>query len=569
MKMSAPWLYNAEPNDTEVVLPKVGTRQSVSGENLRAIDAKSLGGSGDLIIRYAPKLESITGMSDIQDAGVSIRFEELINPEIKLDILVSDLIIPDNANQQHIRIRNHSSTTYLCSHELYLPVSKEGLVIHYPNPALKELRLYGSCKRLLIMGSVNLEKITLSGDGIIERIDLKNSPNLLEIDIRQRVNIASVEGCFNLKSIKGFGDDLRLDKRSRTSRLEIGGFWLKVPRWYGDRLVSMRIDHFEARVSMADLETCEDMGGIIIEELAPGITIDKLVRAIINNEILEFESWTSHCVSRFDEYIAMRILVALSMRGYNEPKILLARLTLSKLNREAPILPTESVNRNMELNYSAPYTIRPKQKKMHNFPEWYAPLNSVMPFCRLDLEIYLNTMYSDFWLDFNLKNKSSVPYNRTMVYGDPRTRQMMESVFACSTKERPEGRSKERLKSLVKDIYLDDYLANNPHCCEFLIHHLGRANIKTEDVLKTLLRNILRAEFEDWTKRALVAALIFKTNYSPARTAMMRLKSQGKIGLAESKMCQAIAIAGQRAFVPGKMENYGWPYLEEWVIRIN
>ncbi len=563
--MTVPWLYNAKPTDTDAVLPNVGKYLSISGQNIRTIDAKSLGTNGDLIIRHAPKLESITGMSDTQDIGVSIRFEELTNPEIKLDLLIGELVIPDLANQQYIRIQSHSTITYLSSHEHYLPVSKEGHVIHFPNPSLKEIRLFGSCKHLLIMGSVNLEKITISGDGIIDRLDVQDSPNLQSIDIRQRVITASVEGCFMLKTIRGLGDELRLDERPRTSKLQIGGFWIQVPRWYCDRLVSMRINHFDASTDWSDLATCADMGGVTIDELAPGLAIDKLVQAIVQNDILEFESWAGHCVSRFDEYIAMRILVALAMAGYNEHKILTTRLLLSNLNREAPILPLESVSRSMSLNYSIPYTARPRRKIHHEFPEWYTPINSVMPFSKLDLEIYLSTVYSDFWLDYNLEYKPSSPYRRNAVDGDPRMRQMIASVFACSTKERAEGRAKERLKYLVKEIYLDAKVANNPHCCEFLIHHLDRANIDVDEVLSPILDNILSGNFEEWTKRALVAAIIFKTNYSPARTALMRLKSKGKVGLAESKRSQRIAIAGQRAFGDGGFDNYEWPYLDGWI----
>ena len=563
--MSVPWVYNAKDGESRAVLPKIGRYLSLSGQNIRIIDAKLLGSNGDLIIRHAPKLQEIIGMADIQDGGLNIRFEQLTKPEIKLNLMVNNLTVPDQANHRVVRIENHSPLTYLSSDAHYLPTKKSGLVVHFPEPDLKEIRLYGSCQHLVIMGSNELEKLTLSGEGIIENLELKNSPNLQVIDIRQRVITASVEGCEQLKTLKGFGDVLNIGKRPRNSRLEIGGFWLNIPRWYSLKQSTLRINHFEASVSLDDLSTCADMGGITVEELAPGLAIEGLVKAILRGELRDFESWAHHCVSRFDEYIAMRILVALAFAGYNEAKILSTRLILSQLNREAPILPLESVDRNMNLNYSIPYTARPRDKNTYKFPEWYTPINSIMPFSRLDLEIYLNTLYSDFWLDFKLEPPSVSFGYRYMTGGDPRLRQMMASVFACAKDERAEGRAKERLKHLVKDIYLDVNLAENPHCCEFLIHHLGQENINCEQIIKTLLKNIMAAHSEDWTKRALVAALIFKTNYSPARTVLLRLKSQRKIGLAESKKAHAITIAGQRAFEEGKLGDLEWPYLDYWM----
>ena len=94
--------------------------------------------------------------------------------------------------------------------------------------------------------------------------------------------------------------------------------------------------------------------------------------------------WSQQTLDWFEQYKAMRVIASLASRGYDHTEISKIRDNLLNLNSQMPKLVSGSVN---DSNFAGRW--RPLYSESND--EWEIPMNSVMPFARLDLEIWLHT----------------------------------------------------------------------------------------------------------------------------------------------------------------------------------
>jgi hypothetical protein len=601
--MSVPWLFNVDACSTEATLPSFDESVSVCGSNLHVLNAESLTNGCELIIRYAPQLEQITFADVGLNIGVNISFSEIPLKDVELNAHIEKLSLPDVVHCTTVeigRVRDHSTLPLennigaLITHNPYsdkLREPKELVVIYAPG-GMEHMLIEGDHDHIVIMPSPTLRSLTVSGNGVIREFEVLNCLELEQIDIKQRVMTTKINGCAKLKSLRGFGDRLRIlpTRPILEDALVIDGFWHDVPEWYEEKRSMLRLSHFDAGVNYHDLATCNDMSGIAItptmydgrgsichwseamsipvEDLSFGVNIPTLITAIFHggtNAFAAFEGWVDQCISRFEQYKAMRVLVALAILGVNPKRIVQCRRIIAEINHESPLLSSETVNgHNANFLGGQWRTLRSRTVQPSMFYEWFSPMNSVMPLARLDLEIWLNCIedISIIGIDeVTGRFRSSI---RGPVCKDPRIRDLVMSVIAAIDHQRPPGESHSRLQEIVAGIYTDERLVNEPHCCEFLIHHLDRATFLGKEVIKIFTKNIIASKIPEWCKVCLMWALIDKHDSSLVRLALLRLKSSSKLSMTMAKKTHYVAVAGRKAFETGKATRPEWPYLETW-----
>ncbi|CAI8169367.1 MAG: Uncharacterised protein [Methanobacteriota archaeon] len=598
----------ADDGERQISLPDVKQRMHIVGRDLEDIDAEFITGESELYVEYAPNLKSIvlgrekkSWQSDSKKSGCKITFTEIPRNTVSIDGRIEEIVLPRETEPLTIgRVRDHytlaledSWGAMISSEQNITNDCNENdlLIFIAKGDENKIVEIDGEWNHIVVIGDESLNSLTVSGTNTIRQLTVRSSPNLRSIDVRRKVLSLVINGCKSIESVKGFGDRLIINSpKEIRDVIAIGGFWHQAPEWYNDQITMLRMPHFLAATTYDDLRTCEDMGGICItpnkydsvgglchwssvmgipiDELSFGVPIPQLIDAIMvqgKPAIDAFGSWCNHNSSRFEQYKAMRVLTALIIRGFDSKEVVKLRHSISMVNHEAPLLITESVNTEKNFSLGGKWKrLRSLNSNQIMFNEWYYPLHSVMPFGRLDLEIWLHSGEDCKYigLDERTGRFRSMRYHSTGK--DPRVRDLMVSIIAAIGTKRQDSYSQTRLERLANGIYIDEKIIKDPNCCEFLIHHLERCPIISKQVVKNMVANIMGSQMDIWCKVALLVAMIEKSDNSSARMALTRLKSSREISVDESKEIHAIAIAGRRAFSTGKAARPQWPYLQKW-----
>ena len=459
----------------------------------------------------------------------------------------------------------------------------DALLIH-PNE-VKKLSLSQECSHITVVGDSSLEEINITGKRVIRTLNINNGHALQKLKINRRVLSCSINRCPFINTIIGFGDRLSIHPSPRRKNsLSIGGFWHEVPEWYDLQVALLKIPHFNAHLTAKEIIDCKDMGGVKIqaysydsrggqihfseelgvdiEKASEGIEIIDMIKLIEERKEPAFgvlESWCETTLDWFDQYKAMRIIASLISRGYDPEPILKLRNVLSEMNTNMPKLLIGSVNDGNRGGIWHPLETGSSE-------EWEVPSNSVMPFGRIDLEIWLNTDLGVKFLGMDKQNPSfQSRYMRRRHLGENGViRNLLTATLSAANTVGRNGPAEQKLTNLAESLYTNPLINSDPFCCEFTVYHLSVSRVATKPTINALIEGILNMQTQAWKRAALLFGIVDITNSPKARIALKRLASDKDFNVSEASKINAISIAGRRAFETGKVEKPDWPYLKSW-----
>jgi hypothetical protein len=579
-------ILKAVPGHPEINISYLDQNIRFIGNDVRTIRVGEVRHGSCLTIDTADSLEEI----HIQKSGAIVTFNKFPNQTIRIKGAFEEIRVQDN--KEHYALHRFGSSPTLPLDNVWgatitsdpnIECEKmDALMIKTKdNP---ELKLDGEWSHISIIGDKTLASIEVEGKRTIQNFVVHKGPRLESVNIRRRALTCSLMRCPFINTIIGFGDRLNLHPKPRKKNsLSIGGFWHRVPEWYDLQVALLQIPHFNAHLNANDIIDCGDMGGIRVtpynydglgglcqfesafgiglDELSLGIEIQQLIALIETNPERGFDalwSWSSNNLSLFDQYKVMRILASLISRGFNSEPIIKLRNLISDMNIAMPKLIIGTVNDGHQGG-------RWKPLYSGDSEDWETPSHSVMPFGRVDLEIWLNTSLGIEFLGIDKSLQSRPQYIRRRHLGENSViRNILISTLSAANSVGRTSKAELKLTNLAEGLYTNPIINTDPFCCEFTVYHLAVSRIATKPIIKQLIEGIMNMQTQSWIKAALLVGIVDQTNSSTARIALKRLASDKEFNVSESTLINAISIAGKRAFETGKAAKPEWPYLKTW-----
>jgi len=582
-------IYKATPGETKFCIGEIKLNTHFLGNETQSleIDSKSF---GTLHLQEVDSLKEIT----VKNIGLTLVFSCFPKHSIFVNGPIEEVRIQHN-NKQYSLHRYASSSTLPFDEINSLQISNAKEFVNQETDAIilftdetDDISIRGAHSHIVVIGDSTAKNLQIGGLGVIRTLNIYDCTNINSIRIDKRVLSCRINQCNGLISLKGFGDRLSIKPKPKdVSVIGIGGFWHEAPEWYELKVAMLQIKHFEADVSPSEIRSCSDMGGIkltphsydgpgglcnfseklglSIDEVSQGVCVRKMIDLILqeNKRYSVFQEWCDFQLSHFQQYIAMRILSSLISQGFEEKLILQTRKNILRLNINMPKLVTESVN-------DGYLGGKWNQLTSSNKEEWEVPNNAIMPFGRLDLEIWLNC---EMGLDFITEqmeeesNKYSKGYN-THLGKSEFVRNLIVSILSAANKSGRSEKAERKINHLVKMLYTNSIINQDPYCCEFTILHLGVSKIVDSNIVGELIKGISSMYVESWVKAALLIGIIHQIDSPKARLALRRISSDKEFTVSQSNAINAVAVAGRRAFQTGKVPYPKWPYVSNWNLRM-
>lgn len=579
-------IFKAVPGHKVIHLECLDESLRFMGNDVESIVVEDIHG-GDLIIDEGDSLREII----IKRRRGIISFNDFPKKTVKIKGSIEEIRIKDGQNYYTLH-RYESNPTLPLHHingaiitndESIDATSYDALILK--TEKITKLCIQDELSHVYVIGNKYLNQINVNGNRVIRNLLIQGSENLADLEINRRVLTCSVLGSPILKTVTGFGDRLIVHpKPKQPSNLSIGGFWHSIPDWYDEMTSLLRLSQFNGHLSANQVNTCSDLVGIKIypqqyegrggqidfshelgldiEDVSSGIEVKKIVDLIhIKGEgaLNALSYWSQQNLDWFDQYKAMRVIASLASRGYNHSEISRIRDNLLNLNSQMPKLVSGSVN---DSNFAGRW--RPLYSE--GTDEWEIPMNSVMPFARLDLEIWLHTNLGIDNLGLvDETNRARLYYQSGQVRNRRRriTNLLAVTLSAANTAGRDQ-KAETKLSNLLGDLFSNPLINSNPYCCEFLIPNLSMSRLNCKDIVNTLIQGISDMRSSIWVKAALLIGIVDITNSIKARMALKGLTSSRDLSVKESMEINAIAVAGARAFETGKATKPTWPYVKNW-----
>jgi len=343
------------------------------------------------------------------------------------------------------------------------------------------------------------------------------------------------------------------------------------------------LTHFNGHLTSEQIKTCDDLGGINItprtydgrggmvgfseafnvpiDSILNGINVKRFVNLILekHDRFFVFAAWCSGNLSRFQQYVAMRVLASLATNGFDTNKILDIRNSLLYMNSTMPNILNESVNSG---------DLGGKWRPMYSgdSESWENPCHTIMPFGRLDLEIWLN---SDAKIEEMLEDKFQFKQmsNSSQYFKPSRSiafRSLIVTILSASNTSSRDVDAEERLTKLSSALYTNEIINSDPYICEYLIFHINKSRIVNKTLIKELVKGIEKIKCQAWKKVALLIGIIDQTNSSKARVALKRLAADKEFSFDESDLLYRISLEGKDGLESGTFERPKWPYVKNW-----
>ncbi|MGB0266133.1 MAG: hypothetical protein ACPGAN_07600 [Candidatus Poseidoniaceae archaeon] len=582
-------ILRAVPGQPNIRVQYLDESLQFIGNNVKSIEIDDVNFGQSLILDEYDSLREIT----IKKPGAIISFNSFPKQTIRIKGAFEEIRVKDG--NEFYNLHRYGSNPTLPIDSLWGAVvtrdesveceNSDALLIKTQDTKCLDVRHEWS--HVTVIGDKDLEAINVTGKRLIRSLNVHKGPALQSVRINRRVLSCSLNRCPFIDTIVGFGDRLSIHpKPRRKNSLSIGGFWHQVPEWYDLQVTLLKIPHFKAHLSANEIIDCTDMGGakvrpynydsrggqiqfsaalgIDIETAAAGIEIPEMIRLIEEKKepaLGVLESWCANSLDWFDQYKTMRILASLISRGYDPKPIIRLRNIVFEMNTGMPKLISGSVN-------GSSMNLGGRWKKMFTgeSEEWETPNNSVMPFGRIDLEIWLNTDLGMDFLGMDSHNLSYRPrYARRRHLGENGViRNLLTATLSAANTVGRNDLAEQKLTNLAESLYTNSVINTDPFCCEFTVYHLSVSRVATTPVIKALINGIMSMQAAAWKRAALLVGVVDITNAPSARIALKKLAADKDFNVRESSKINAISIAGRRAFESGKVEKPDWPYLRSW-----
>ena len=580
-------IYKAIPNETEINITYLDESLEFIGNDAEKITVEDVQYGKTLLLEDFDSLKEI----NIKKPGATISFNSYPKNTIRINGSFEEVRVKDKNEFYNLHRFGSNPTLPIDSLWGAVITSDENVecggmdAIMIKTKDLEQLNLSDEWSHITVIGDKDLKDIDVSGKRLIRSLNVHKGPALTSIKIKRRVLSCSLNRCPFVDTIIGFGDRLSLHPKPRKKNsLSIGGFWHQVPEWYDLQVTLLKIPHFKAHLTAQEIIHCEDMGGIKIqaysyemrggqvefsnalgvdiETAANGFEIPDMIRLIESHGEKAFnvlESWCSNTLDWFDQYKVMRIIAALISRGYDSKPVIRLRNILSDMNTSMPKLIIGSVNDGHQGGRWRPMFSGESE-------EWETPSHSVMPFGRVDLEIWLNTDLGLEFLGMDTQSMSVQPRyaRRRHLAENGVIRNLLTATLSAANSAGRNVTAEQKLTHLAESLYTNPLINTDPFCCEFTVYHLSVSRIATKPIIRALIDGIMSMAGAAWKKVALLVGVVDITNSPRARMALKRLASDKDFTVSEASKINAISIAGRRAFETGKAERPDWPYLRSW-----
>ena len=580
-------IYKAIPNETDINITYLDESLEFIGNDAETITVEDVQYGKTLLLEDFDSLKEI----NIKKPGATISFNSYPKNTIRINGSFEEVRVKDKNEFYNLHRFGSNPTLPIDSLWGAVITSDENVecggmdAIMIKTKDLEQLNLSDEWSHITVIGDKDLKDIDVSGKRLIRSLNVHKGPALTSIKIKRRVLSCSLNRCPFVDTIIGFGDRLSLHPKPRKKNsLSIGGFWHQVPEWYDLQVTLLKIPHFKAHLTAQEIIHCEDMGGIKIqaysyemrggqvefsnalgvdiETAANGFEIPDMIRLIESHGEKAFnvlESWCSNTLDWFDQYKVMRIIAALISRGYDSKPVIRLRNILSDMNTSMPKLIIGSVNDGHQGGRWRPMFSGESE-------EWETPSHSVMPFGRVDLEIWLNTDLGLEFLGMDTQSMSVQPRyaRRRHLAENGVIRNLLTATLSAANSAGRNVTAEQKLTHLAESLYTNPLINTDPFCCEFTVYHLSVSRIATKPIIRALIDGIMSMAGAAWKKVALLVGVVDITNSPRARMALKRLASDKDFTVSEASKINAISIAGRRAFETGKAERPDWPYLRSW-----
>ncbi len=582
-------ILRAVPGQPNIKVQYLDESLQFIGNNVKSIEIDDVNFGQSLILDEYDSLREIT----IKKPGAIVSFNSFPKQTIRIKGAFEEIRVKDG--NEFYNLHRYGSNPTLPIDSLWGAVVTRDESVEFENSYYLLIKTqYTKCldvrhewSHVTVIGDKDLEAINVTGKRLIRSLNVHKGPALQSVRINRRVLSCSLNRCPFIDTIVGFGDRLSIHpKPRRKNSLSIGGFWHQVPEWYDLQVTLLKIPHFKAHLSANEIIDCTDMGGakvrpynydsrggqiqfsaalgIDIETAAAGIEIPEMIRLIEEKKepaLGVLESWCANSLDWFDQYKTMRILASLISRGYDPKPIIRLRNIVFEMNTGMPKLISGSVN-------GSSMNLGGRWKKMFTgeSEEWETPNNSVMPFGRIDLEIWLNTDLGMDFLGMDSRNTSYRPRyaSRRHLGENGVIRNLLTATLSAANTAGRNDLAEQKLTNLAESLYTNSVINTDPFCCEFTVYHLSVSRVATTPVIKALINGIMSMQAAAWKRAALLVGVVDITNAPSARIALKKLAADKDFNVRESSKINAISIAGRRAFESGKVEKPDWPYLRSW-----
>ena len=578
-------IYKAIPEETEINITYLNESLRFIGNDAEIINIDDVQYGHTLIIDEASSLKEI----NIKKPGATISFSSFPKQTVRIKGAFEEVRIQDK--KDHYALHRFGSNPTLPLDTLWGAIVTNDHEVDcagiddliMKTQGISDLEVKDDLSHISIIGDKSLNSIKVTGKRIIRSFTVHQGPALQSLNIQRRVLTCSLKRCPFIDTIIGFGDRLDLQPKPRKKNtLSIGGFWHQVPEWYDLQVALLQIPHFKAHLTAEEIISCADMGGVSIipysydgqgglvrfsntlgmdiDELSFGIPITDFIQLIQDGDEAEFNllrSWCSNNLSWFDQYKVMRILASLISNGYDSGAIIRLRNHISEMNTSMPKLIIGSVN---DGNQGGKWN--PLFSGDSN--EWETPNNSVMPFGRVDLEIWLHTELGIEFLgmDHQTHNFQNRYMRRRHLGENGVVRNLLVATLSAANTVGRNSAAERKLTELAESLYTNPLINSDPFCCEFTVYHLTVSRVATKPIIRALIDGIMGMAAAAWKRAALIIGIVDTTNSPRARMALKRLASDKELSFEESTLISAISVSGRRAFDTGKVAKPTWPYLK-------
>ena len=201
---------------------------------------------------------------------------------------------------------------------------------------------------------------------------------------------------------------------------------------------------------------------------------------------------------------------------------------------------------------------------------WSIPEDSILPFDRLELEIWIETG------GVGMGNQEIMPQDIAVNVGYSANIMVdiIHSILDFHEEEGPRSRQEEILELIISSWTLS--LNSNPRylfikddlidsIAEIICNHgVERNQILADKFIDKIIAN---EQIFTHGKLAIAAAMMQYIDDIRLQSMMMKHRSSKEIGRAEAKALHALSLAGRRAYTQGRIPPLEWPATKNWRYR--
>jgi hypothetical protein len=433
-------------------------------------------------------------------------------------------------------------------------------------------------RHLGISGHSTIESLTIHClDGGAQSIVIHDLPNLHSININGQTKLLDVERCPKLHSIHGQGNMIRA-KSFGGSGLTISGIWTEVD---SPQPIYRRAPSSEEIMTCSDISwihipalTYEnqvkwaELFDLDITQVMEGIPIQTMIETLAEqgDEFLDgILEWTLWLITPSEQYIAMRLLTALCLRGLPKEFIWEARDSILSSNKKfyGAYKDKETYRFSRSKNglknwfdLQAFDILKARNARYGvGLDSWASSDSSILPLDRMDIEIWIETG------GVGSNTNQLMPKEFIDRYSTDRMSTFIDAVLYLREGGEPRNRQDGLIEHMFTHLRNSHYGTLFDDIAQMLVEY-GVEEIP--EVVDRFIDALLNSNVRERAIIAISAGLMQYVDDIRLKSLMTKHRSSPDIGRAEAKTLHALSLAGRRAFTQGRVPPLKWPAIQNW-----